>query len=419
MLNNAGSEVEGSTITMERTEDYLDNSRSRIFIETKRWIAEYPVFAPEVERAQLERYAKLRKELKDSNNGNVSKIEDQINEIENEFVCRNGGLILKQYSKIKDPAKFADADDLIQEGRWAIVWALRKFDLAKIGGNKKFSTYACWWLKSFMERYQRENRSVMRVSASTHWALSKLNCPLPLTEKAVRARCEELGYKEQKTKALIAAVRAASQESLDEEPENCKNGYQKLSNNDWEATRRRVENRLLVTEVSKKILKYYKEKNIRDFGMFMLKAGVLGCGMTLEEVGKIFNISRERVRQITDGVRRNVVYGRIGKLDISEISDKELATSLTDLCELPYLLCENLSEREYRLVCLRFGIALIDNKPCPLSEIAETLKTNTEQVEQELDTIMEKLEVLLIDDPNTNTEITVSEYLSNLRNFTK
>ncbi|MCD4756254.1 sigma-70 family RNA polymerase sigma factor, partial [bacterium] len=352
-----------------------------------------------------------RKELEGSNNGGVSEIEGKIREIEREFVYRNGGLILKIYSELKDSDKYAHADDIIQQGRLAIVTTLRKFDLDKIGGNKKFSTYAWWWIRQSMKRYLRENRSVIHIPGNRHDNLRDLKLELPLTEKAVRARCEELGYKEHKTQGILAAFRAGWQKSLDEEPDNCKNGHQKLSNNNWKTTRKRVENKLLAIEISKKILKYYKGENIRDFGVFMLRSGVLGCDTTLREVGKIFDISGERVNQIIAGVPKKVASGNISRLDISDISDKELTRNLTDWCEIPYSLSKNLSEREYILVCLRFGIAF--SSPCPLSEIAKTLETSTEQIEQELSTAIKKLEVLLIDDVHTNMEISISEYLLN------
>ncbi|MCD4811825.1 sigma-70 family RNA polymerase sigma factor [bacterium] len=391
-------------------EVYLDTSDSWLFAEMKRLTAEYPLFTPEEERAQLERYAILRKEFEVHKEDN--SLQEEIYEIEKEFVCRNGGLVLSLYKKQRGYSKHAEREELLQEGRWGIVIALRKFDLEKASRNKRFSTYAIWWIKEAISSHLQEHGNLIQVPVNMSEDVFKLD--ELLTEEGVRSRCIELGYSKVKIENRVAAVRAMNEpfslndESVDFRDRDKAHNYLSKENDGLSMLDERME----VSETLKKILRYCKVRNLRTFGIYMLRSGILGDVMTFRGISRIFDMSKQQAQQISSSVLWSIESGSILKLNISEISDKELATSLTDLCELPYLLCENLSEREYRLVCLRFGIAFVNNPHHP-SEIAETFEMNREQVERELGAVLEKLETFSIDDPNTNMEIPISEYLLN------
>ncbi len=69
---------------------------------------------------------------------------------------RNLGLAqnLATYYAKRNP--HLEMDDLLQEGRFGIFWALGKFDVDK---GYRFSTYATYWIKHYIQRYMVENHS--------------------------------------------------------------------------------------------------------------------------------------------------------------------------------------------------------------------------------------------------------------------
>lgn len=104
--------------------------------------------------------------------------------IEEQILIRNEGLIkdfvLKYKGYIKENGY--DIEDALQEGRIAIIEAIRKFDIKR---NIRFSTYATWWIKKYILRFVMGN--------------SKISMNIKDAQKNIRfkqycAECELKGY---------------------------------------------------------------------------------------------------------------------------------------------------------------------------------------------------------------------------------
>ena len=104
--------------------------------------------------------------------------------IEEQILLRNEGLIkdfvLKYKGYIKENGY--DIEDALQEGRIAIIEAIRKFDIKR---NIRFSTYATWWIKKYVLRFVMGN--------------SKISMNIKDAQKNIRfkqycAECELKGY---------------------------------------------------------------------------------------------------------------------------------------------------------------------------------------------------------------------------------
>lgn len=104
--------------------------------------------------------------------------------IEEQILIRNEGLIkdfvLKYKGYIKENGY--DIDDALQEGRIAIIEAIRKFDIKR---NIRFSTYATWWIKKYILRFVMGNNKIsMNIKDAQKNIRFKQYC----------AECELKGY---------------------------------------------------------------------------------------------------------------------------------------------------------------------------------------------------------------------------------
>src|SRR3954463_5139898 len=71
-------------------------------------------------------------------------------------------------------------DDLIQEGNIGLMKAIEHFDAKK---NVRFATYAVWWIRAYITRYLKDNRSQVRGGQSERISMSDLSLDAPLDEE--------------------------------------------------------------------------------------------------------------------------------------------------------------------------------------------------------------------------------------------
>ncbi len=188
--------------------------------------------------------------------------------------------------------------DLIEEGNIGLIKAAEKFQLSK---NCKFSTYATWWIRQSIERALMNQPRVIRLPVHIVENINKLNKSLKKLrqmnrkEPSIQEVSVDIGFPERYVKDLMILVEKTS--SL-ESPMGGSLEHvllDTIEDKDFEAPdisidRVRVAKQLRgwldgLTETEKKIL--------------TLRYGLDGDdSMTLESIGKIFKLSRERIRQI-------------------------------------------------------------------------------------------------------------------------
>lgn len=442
--------IKGKIVQTEKTEKEKNpySSSDWMFKEIHRWKREFPLFSPEEERLRLEEYCGLRGDLIESENaielieieGDPERLEgdytlveqrniweemrEQMKPIEDEFIHRNVGLVLKFYKRYSYFLPHEHKEPILQEGFMGILKALEKFDLNK---KVKFSTYASWWILQKMRSYIRNSCRTIRIPMNMHDTLNRVG--KILQEEGVLWDCELLnsgiqqilirnGYTKIMIKSILAAMRVKNIASLDFGHATAEEilRYDRLVISDIPNEYDSLDEKLDSLKVKKKVLKECLKGNVRNFGVILLLSGLHDTSMTLDAVGKIFNMTRERIRQIRNqvkgGVRKNFEH-----FDIEDISDKELSKYMTDYCELPYFLWDILPKEEYHLICYRFGIAFCDT-PQVDSEIAESVGINVKDIPFKLEKIMGELDGHFINHPLSGEEVAISKYLTGLFNPT-
>ncbi len=205
--------------------------------------------------------------------------------------------------------------DLINEGNLGLIKAAQKFDETR---GFKFISYAVWWIRQSILQALAEQARIVRLPLNQVGSLNKINKAFSRLEQeferapSAEELAEALEVPEDKIKeSLNVSGRHVSMDAPLSSSEDGGTLMDVMANADSP----KADHALMAESLQKEIERSLSTLTDKEREIIRLFFGIgMNHGLTLEEIGSKFNLTRERVRQIKEKAIRRLRHTSRNKL---------------------------------------------------------------------------------------------------------
>ena len=258
---------------------------------------EEPIIARQIQEGEEAKEAMKNPDLSDEEKKKLAKVIADGEQAKQTLISSNLRLVVSIDKKYVGRGMLFL--DLIQEGNCGLIKAVEKFDYTK---GFKFSTYATWWIRQSITRAIADQARTIRIPVHMVETINKLTRiqrqlvqdlgrdPLP---EEIAEKMENISAEKVREIQKIALDPVSLETPIGEEDDSHLGDF--IEDKDTLSPDDYTNNQLLKDEINA-VLQGLTE---REEKVLRLRFGLLdGRTRTLEEVGKEFNVTRERIRQI-------------------------------------------------------------------------------------------------------------------------
>ena len=253
-------------------------------------------------RSLEEKQLELEIPAAESSSASGALLERQIGEIKEQIVSANLRLVVYMANRYK--GRGIAIEDLIQEGNIGLIRAIEKFDYRR---GFRFSTYATWWIRQGILRAISQQSRLIRIPSHMVEKIQRHNSrqseagDLPNEEAAEGADTPVVP--DERVTLTLEIMKAPL--SLDTPMSDDGMHLQEVTTDDNDVS---AEERLIDKDLKERLRTALAGLSPREEGILRLRYGIdVPSAHTLEEVGREFSVTKERIRQIESKVIRKLV----------------------------------------------------------------------------------------------------------------